>query len=342
MQPAHSADTNDGRALESAIANYFISHGYEVRCNELIEGRSGAPHEIDVLAVRRDPVAQVTIAVECKAWKNPVEKAVLSKLDYVLRDCGLNKGIVVATGGFRSGAEAAAGQLSIDLWGPDQISHLLGAAALYAAQSPTVGREACGWPFTTNADQAQRRARAEARGSVVLGRQEKIAGVWACWLPMHVAWLSVAQAQRKWGRDTTVSRPLTNRYDGLTHTFLGGVPAAPTMIDLGQLPTVDELVRPAKVAPTIAKAVDAAMKVTTAAAQARHAQKLAALGVPWPCRGIAVDRVDSTWWPMWVGVLEGRDSSRLVAVDGTTGGVDQRLSALLTSVMSHVRENLSA
>jgi hypothetical protein len=340
MQSAHAA-VNDGRALELAIANHFASHGYQVRRNAVIEGRSGAPHEIDVLAVRRDAVAEVTIAVECKAWQNPVEKAVLSKLDYVLRDCGLNKGIVVSTGGFRAGAEAAAAQLAIDLWGPDELSHLLGAAALLYVQSPTVAREAVGWPFTTNADQAQRRVRSEARGRVVLGRQEKIVGVWACWLPMHVASISVAQAQRKWGRDITVSRPVSNCYDGLTHTYFGGVPTTPTTIDLGQLPTVGELVRPSKVAPMIAKAMDEAMKVTTAAAEARHAQKLTALGVPWPCRGISVERVDATWWPVWVGVLEGRNSRRLVAVDGTTGVVDQRLSALITSAMGHVRDALS-
>ncbi len=331
---------NDGRALESAIAAYFASHGYEVSCNEIRVGRSGAPHEIDVLAVRPDPIAQVTVAVECKAWQNPVEKGVLSKLHYVLGDCGLNKGIVVSTGGFRSGAEQAAQELSIDLWGPDDLAHFLGAAGVQAVQSPAPIREAVGWPFTTTAEQAERRARGEGRGSVVMGRQEKILGVRPGWFPVHVAWMSVAQPQRKRGRNTVVSRQVANRYDGLSGSYLGGVPSAPGYLDLGTVPCVGELVRPAKIAPTITKAIDAAAKVTTDAAKARHAQKLAGLGVPWPCVGVSVERVDPTWWPVWVALLEGRGVQRLVAVDGTTGAADPRLSAVLTSAMSHVRDAL--
>jgi hypothetical protein len=331
---------NDGRALESAIAGYFAAHGYEVSCNQILTGRSGGSHEIDVLAVRPDPIARVTIAVECKAWQSPVEKDVLSKLHYVLGDCGLNKGIVASTGGFRSGAERAAQELSIDLWGPDELAHLLGTAGVQAVQSPAPVREAVGWPFSTTAEQAESRARAEARGSVVLGRQEKILGVRPAWLPVHVAWMSIAQPQRKRGRNTVVSRQVANRYDGLTGSYLGGAPSPPVYLDLGAVRCVGELVRPAKIAPTITKAVDAAAKVTTDAAKARHAQKLAGLGVPWPCVGVSVEQVDPTWWPVWVALLEGRGVQRLVAVDGTTGTADPTLSAILTSTMSHVRDAL--
>lgn len=93
------------------------------------------------------------------------------------------------------------------------------------------------------------------------------------------------------------------------------------------------LVRPAKIAPTVTKAIDAAAK-------ARHAQKLAELGVPWPCVGLSVERVDPTWRPLWVALLESRSVQRLVAVDGVTGAADPRPSAVLTSAMSHVRDAL--
>jgi hypothetical protein len=207
-------------------------------------------------------------------------------------------------------------------------------------QSPAPVREAVGWPFTTTAERAESRARAEARGSVVLGRQEKILGVRPAWMPVHVAWMSVAEAQRKRGRNTVVSRQVVNRYDGLTHSFLGGVPSAPVYLDLGCVACIGELVRPAKIAPAVMKAIDAAMKVTSDAAKARHAQKLAGLGVPWPCVGLSVERVDPTWWPLWVALLEVRGVQRLVVVDGRTGAADPRLSAVLTSAMSHVRDAL--
>jgi hypothetical protein len=337
MGQGQRVPTNDGSALEAAIAGYLASQGYEVSCNEVMVGRSGAPHEIDVLAVRPDPVARVTLAVECKAWQKPVEKGVLSKLDYVIRDCGINKGIVASTGGFRSGAQRAADELSIDVWGPDKLTHLLGAAAVHAVQSSPVTREAIGWPFRTTVEQAQRRVRTEARGSVVLGRQETVYGMWPAWIPVHVGWLSVAQPERKWGRITTVSRPIANRYDALCGNHAGPVPSMPIHIDLGTLPVIGELVSPAKVSATITKAVDAAKKVTTDAAKARHAQKLAGLGVPWPCAWVNVERVEPAVWPVWVAGLEGRGAQRLVAVDGTTGAADPKVSAVLTEKMSHVR-----
>ncbi len=50
------------------------------------------------------------------------------------------------------------------------------------------------------------------------------------------------------------------------------------------------------------------MWVTTDAAKARHVLKLAEIGVPWPCLGVAVERVDAARWPVWVAQLEGRDA----------------------------------
>ena len=85
-----------GRQLEQRVAAFFATNGYATRCNEILEGRSGGRHEIDVLAEKSDALTTYRVAVECKAWQQPIEKDVVSKLHYVLSDLGLSKGIVVS------------------------------------------------------------------------------------------------------------------------------------------------------------------------------------------------------------------------------------------------------
>jgi Holliday junction resolvase len=88
-----------GQELERQIADFFASNGYTVARNAILEGRSGGRHEIDVLAEKSDGITTFRLLIECKAWGSPIEKDVLAKLDYVLRDLGVNKGIVVALQG---------------------------------------------------------------------------------------------------------------------------------------------------------------------------------------------------------------------------------------------------
>lgn len=118
------------RNLEQRVANYFERNGYTARTNQKERGRSGLVHEIDVLAEKRDAAGTHRVAVECKAWRSPVEKDVIYKLEKVMQDAGLSKGIVVSIGGLRTGARVAADQPHIDVWGPDEIRHYLGEEAL--------------------------------------------------------------------------------------------------------------------------------------------------------------------------------------------------------------------
>lgn len=128
------------------MAEYFRSHGYEARCNEVLEGRSGGRHEIDVLAEKSDPLTTYRVAVECKAWKQPIKKDVVSKLNYIVGDLGLNKGIIVSLSGWRSGADRTAVDLGIDLWGPDELRRHLGDSA---AGELSVRRPGCGRRLST-------------------------------------------------------------------------------------------------------------------------------------------------------------------------------------------------
>ena len=101
-----------GRDLEQRVAAFLAGHGYATRCNVVLEGRSGGRHEIDVLAEKSDALTTFRVGVECKAWQQPIEKDVISKLHYVAGDLGLNKAIVVSLAGCRSGAQKAADDLA--------------------------------------------------------------------------------------------------------------------------------------------------------------------------------------------------------------------------------------
>lgn len=329
---------NDGRGLELAVASYFHAHGYDVATNVVREGRSGGRHEIDVLALRHDPLATVSIAVECKDWQQPVEKDVVSKLHYVLGDLGVNKGVIVSRGGFRRGADHAAAQLSIDLWGPEEISPLLCAAhhesALGAAP---ITRELLGWEFRVGPDQAARSIAAAARGSVILRRQESIVDVVPVWVPVHLASITVTEIYRKWGRSHYGSRLLSNAYDAFGHQFIGEPVVPPELQDQGTVATIPATRRPTKIKSMLEGAVRRALRVTTEAAQERHRAMLASLGIPVDCADICVNEIEIAHQPMWIGLLRRRGIERFVAIDAITGAENSVVSLVLTSRMEQIR-----
>src|SRR4051794_3290909 len=115
-----------GSALEEEIERYFKANGYVTQRNVVLRGRSGAPHEIDVLAESDDGVTVTRVAVECKAWAAVIEKDVVMKLVWEANDLAITKMVVVALGGWASGAETVAAHSSVDLWGPEELQRRLG------------------------------------------------------------------------------------------------------------------------------------------------------------------------------------------------------------------------
>jgi len=337
------AERNDGRGLEAAIGRFFASHGYAVSLNAVREGRSGGRHEIDVLAEKSDALTTFLVGVECKSWSQPIEKDVVSKLHYVIGDLALHKGIVVSTAGCRIGADQAARELGIELWGPDELRHFLGAAAVAELELPPgTAQEAVGWSFRASEEVARKAARAAARGSAVLRRQEEVVGLHRAWVPAHLAMLTVAQPNLKWRGEKLTTRRLSNLYDALAGGFITAIDGPAEPIDLRTGTAVPPLVKPAKVAPPILKAYERLVAVSSAAAIERHSAVLASFGVPLPCRGVSVESVELVYFPVWIALLRLRDAERLVAVSGRTGHVAETLSAALTSKIAHLRPLLAS
>ncbi|MGH9132402.1 MAG: restriction endonuclease, partial [Ilumatobacteraceae bacterium] len=229
--------TGDTRAkgadLEQRVAAFLRDAGYDVRTNVVLEGRSGARHEIDVLAEKSDGFTSFRLAVECKAWEHPVEKDVVAKLAHVLGDVGLHKGIVASKGGYRSGAAIAAEQLGIEIWGAEELAQHLGGYGFASLGSDRSRISAVGFPFELAEAAARRRVESEARGRLGIGAEE-IAWFSPVWVPAAMMRIALSRPE---GRIKKVlqTRRIWNIYDLLTGGLLSSavVELHPTEVEIG-------------------------------------------------------------------------------------------------------------
>lgn len=331
-----------GKRLEQEIAAFFRANGYEARCNEVLEGRSGGRHEVDVLAETSDALTSYRVAVECKAWQQPIEKDVVSKLDYVRRDLGLHKGIVVSLAGWRAGAALAAGELGIELWGPAELRRHLGDGAVTALSVP--GRDAAGaelgYPFTADAADAERRLRWAGLGRLQLRTVERLRWSTPVWLPAHLVRLTVARQESGRFRARLRSTTVDHLYEAVGGTFAGEAPDPPEPVRLDLVPLLRPVWRDTKVHARLRRAVDDFQRVSSPAAVERHADTLEELGLPVPCAALSIDATTLVHLPVHVGLLESRHGRRLVAVDGRTGQPADDLARVLTADLAQVREQL--
>jgi len=72
--------------------------GYGNSCIAI--GKSGVTHQIDVLTAHSDGIHTYQTAIECKYWKDKVNKDIVMKLSETIKDTGINKGIIVCKNGF--------------------------------------------------------------------------------------------------------------------------------------------------------------------------------------------------------------------------------------------------
>jgi hypothetical protein len=80
--------------------------GYGQNCK--VTGRSGVPHQIDVLTTHSDGVHTYDTAIECKYWKEKVNKDIVMKVASIIADAGISKGVIVTKMGFtKDGLEYA-------------------------------------------------------------------------------------------------------------------------------------------------------------------------------------------------------------------------------------------
>lgn len=87
--------------------------GYGNDCKVL--GKSGVEHQIDVLTSHSDGMHSYRTAIECKYWKDKVNKDIIMKVSKIIEDAGIEKGIIVSKNGFTEDTIAFAKYCNIGL-----------------------------------------------------------------------------------------------------------------------------------------------------------------------------------------------------------------------------------
>lgn len=65
-----------------------------------VTGKSGVMHQIDVLTTHSDGIHSYDTAIECKYWKDKVNKDIVMKVASIIEDTGISKGVIVTKNGF--------------------------------------------------------------------------------------------------------------------------------------------------------------------------------------------------------------------------------------------------
>jgi hypothetical protein len=87
--------------------------GYGSSCT--VKGKSGASYQIDVLTSHSDGIHGYETAIECKYWKEKVNKDTVLKLAGTLEDADISKGVIVSKSSFTPDCIAVAKYHNIGL-----------------------------------------------------------------------------------------------------------------------------------------------------------------------------------------------------------------------------------
>jgi len=78
----------------------ILGHGNDCK----VIGKSGVEHQIDVLTSHSDGIHTYKTAIECKYWKDNVNKDIIMKVAEIIEDAAINKGVIVSKNGFTQDA----------------------------------------------------------------------------------------------------------------------------------------------------------------------------------------------------------------------------------------------
>jgi Restriction endonuclease len=80
-----------------------------------VTGKSGVEHQVDVLTSHSDGIHCYKTAIECKYWKDRINKDIVMKAEAIKNDCNLDKAVIVSQMGFTSDGLSYAEHVGIDL-----------------------------------------------------------------------------------------------------------------------------------------------------------------------------------------------------------------------------------
>ena len=102
-------ETLKSYAEQEHLQNFKIAHDQKVETDD-------GTYQIDVLAEYTALGVKNTVIIECKKQSRSVEREIVAALDRKLQSIGAQKGILISTAGFQSGAVKFAEKHGIALW----------------------------------------------------------------------------------------------------------------------------------------------------------------------------------------------------------------------------------
>ena len=325
------------RNLELRVAQFFQRNGYTARTNHKEQGRSGLIHEVDVLAERRDAAGMHRVAVECKAWGSPIEKDVVYKLEKVVEDTAITKGIIVSLGGLRSGARTAAERANIEVWGRDEIRHYLGDEAL--AGSPLeVPDEAVGVLVAVTRQAAEKEIR-KARGGFAGIGTEAVASIDLLWVPAFEFQLAITRLRPGVLKDREEVVRRWALFEALTGRLIGSrdEPRAFTTVAMSAA-TLRRQKAPPQIVSDVKRIVAKHRNARSEAAQKTRQIAYNAVGLPGSTREFAVESEKEVFVSYYVGLLRRKGSERFVAVHAGAGSRTEAVEHALHERIDVVRQ----
>lgn len=114
---------SDWGGFEKLVSQLNETGSVIVEHNVTLEGRSGAPRQIDVLVRHREGLHEHLIVVECKYRNAPVERLHVDALATTVREVGASRGVIFSVEGFQRGAiTQAASERNIALFKVRQMT----------------------------------------------------------------------------------------------------------------------------------------------------------------------------------------------------------------------------
>jgi hypothetical protein len=329
-------ERNEGeRRLAGAVADYLAAHGYRVSRGVSMRGRSGARHDIDVLAERSDDVTSYRLMVQCSGANAPIDDDVVAGAHLAMVDTGMSKVIVVSTRAWRFDVKAQAGRLGVDLWGPEEIEERLGSIP-HLELAETGDAATVGLPVNTTQESAAQLMRRETRGTLGIGR-EAIQWIRPFWLPFHrIRTRHTREEKERFHHPHLRAREYWNVYDGLEGSLAaqwdgeprlvptaGGTLVRPRVPDLAIMRNIEEIAR-------------GLSEAATPEDRERQEEALRALGIPLPVTFFELSQGGDVYMPFFLALVRSRDGDRVVAVDAHEQDVSEPMSRIAMKHLGHI------
>ena len=330
-----SSEKEHGPDLKEYVAAILRGHEYKVGADVVLEGRSGARHELDLVGEKFDGLTTFRVVVACVDGGRMIDREDVSQLASEVADTAASKGIAVSLSGWNVQAARAAAEAHIDLWGRDELAAHLGRISLCGSQRPHAEAPRRGIAFAVEDEAALQRMERLAkgkRGSV----GEEITWFGPLWLPAWSLRLGLVRDEGHLRTCPRVTR-VWNDYEALTGRFTYGTSVPQILVDVE---LARGYVRPILKASKVKELLGATWtnwrQETTYAAKKRHAATLTMMGIPLPSHELAIEATTLIYVPLWVAFMSRGDNERVVVLDGMDAREQPGLSRVLVANPQHI------